>query len=115
MQINSGNSGGPAFNANDACIGIAFQSLKHEDAENIGYIIPAPVIDHFINDYERNGAYTGFPTLGMDWQKMENPTLRSALGMKNQHSGVLIRCAYPRQMLVSQAACVCWTTRCRAP
>lgn len=55
MQINSGNSGGPAFNASGQCIGIAFQSLKHEDAENIGYIIPEPVIAHFINDYERNG------------------------------------------------------------
>jgi hypothetical protein len=23
------------------------------------YIIPQPVIDHFITDYERNGQYTG--------------------------------------------------------
>lgn len=37
-QINSGNSGGPAFDEEGACIGIAFQSLKHEDAENIGYV-----------------------------------------------------------------------------
>ena len=43
--INSGNSGGPAFNAAGRCVGIAFQSLKHEDAENIGYIIPVPVIE----------------------------------------------------------------------
>ena len=40
-------------------MGIAFQSLKHEDAENIGYVIPTPVIKHFIQDYEKNGAYTG--------------------------------------------------------
>lgn len=53
--INSGNSGGPAFNSVGECVGIAFQSLKHEDAENIGYIIPTPVIEHFIRDYERNG------------------------------------------------------------
>eukprot|EP00250_Pteridium_aquilinum_P013851 c21611_g1_i1 orf=220-1557(+) len=67
--INAGNSGGPAFNAKGQCVGIAFQSLKHEDAENIGYVIPTPVINHFINDYERNGDYTGFPILGIDWQK----------------------------------------------
>ena len=24
-------------------MGIAFQSLKHEEAENIGYVIPTPV------------------------------------------------------------------------
>jgi hypothetical protein len=40
-------------------VGIAFQSLKHEDVENIGYVIPTPVIMHFIKDYEKNGAYTG--------------------------------------------------------
>lgn len=57
--INSGNSGGPAFNDKGKCVGIAFQSLKHEDVENIGYVIPTPVIKHFICDYEKNGAYTG--------------------------------------------------------
>ncbi len=51
VQINSGNSGGPAFNTAGQCVGIAFQSLKHEDAENIAYIIPTPVIQHFINDW----------------------------------------------------------------
>lgn len=57
--INSGNSGGPAFNDKGTCVGIAFQSLKHEDVENIGYVIPTPVIMHFIQDYEKNGTYTG--------------------------------------------------------
>ena len=57
--INSGNSGGPAFNDKGKCVGIAFQSLKHEDVENIGYVIPTPVIMHFIQDYEKNGVYTG--------------------------------------------------------
>ncbi|KAJ8772944.1 hypothetical protein K2173_028121 [Erythroxylum novogranatense] len=80
--INSGNSGGPAFNDRGKCVGIAFQSLKHEDVENIGYVIPTPVILHFIQDYEKNGAYTGFPFLGIEWQKMENPDLRIAMGMK---------------------------------
>eukprot|EP00878_Enallax_costatus_P009462 GHUV01009887.1.p1 GENE.GHUV01009887.1~~GHUV01009887.1.p1 ORF type:complete len:535 (+),score=127.38 GHUV01009887.1:151-1755(+) len=93
--INSGNSGGPAFNSSGQCIGIAFQSLKHEDAENIGYIIPEPVIAHFINDYERNGAYTGFPCLGVEWQKLENPDMRKALKMQAQHKGVLIRRVEP--------------------
>ena len=46
-------------------MGIAFQSLKHEDAENIGYVIPTPVILHFIRDYEKNGAYTGIWALGV--------------------------------------------------
>ncbi|KAM7471331.1 hypothetical protein LguiA_009514 [Lonicera macranthoides] len=89
--INSGNSGGPAFNDKGNCVGIAFQSLKHEDAENIGYVIPTPVIMHFIQDYEKNGAYTGFPILGVEWQKMENPDLRMSMGMKSDQKGVRIR------------------------
>ncbi|KAL6583861.1 Protease Do-like 9 [Orobanche minor] len=89
--INSGNSGGPAFNDKGNCVGIAFQSLKHEDAENIGYVIPTPVIMHFIQDYEKNGTYTGFPILGVEWQKMENPDLRLSIGMKPDQKGVRIR------------------------
>lgn len=89
--INSGNSGGPSFNSRGECVGIAFQSLRGEDAENIGYIIPPPVIQHFITDFERNGRYTAFPTLGIEWQKLESPSLRKALGMKPGHRGVRIR------------------------
>ena len=33
------------------CVGISFQSLKSEDAENVGYVVPVPVIEHFIKDY----------------------------------------------------------------
>ncbi|KAL6912147.1 hypothetical protein ACP4OV_000952 [Aristida adscensionis] len=93
--INSGNSGGPAFNDRGKCVGIAFQSLKHEDAENIGYVIPTPVIKHFIQDYEKSGEYTGFPILGIEWQKMENPDLRKAMGMKPDQKGVRVRRVEP--------------------
>ncbi|KAK9925238.1 hypothetical protein M0R45_033567 [Rubus argutus] len=89
--INSGNSGGPAFSDKGKCVGIAFQSFKHEDVENIGYVIPIPVIMHFILDFEKNGAYTGFPILGIEWQKMENPDLRMSMGMKADQKGVRIR------------------------
>ncbi|MCD7459804.1 hypothetical protein HAX54_042019 [Datura stramonium] len=44
--INSGNSGGPAFSDKGKCV-----------------------------DYEKNGAYTGFPIIGIEG-KMENPDLR---------------------------------------
>lgn len=67
------------------------QSLKHEDAENVGYIIPTPVVQHFINDYEKNGAYTGFPFLGVEWQKMESHDLRRALKMAPHQKGVMVR------------------------
>ena len=40
------------------------------------------MIQHFITDFERNGRYTAFPALGIEWQKMESPFLRKSLGMK---------------------------------
>ena len=56
--------------------------MQTEDAENIGYVIPIDVVQHFITDFERNNRFTSFPILGVDWQKMESPYLRAALGMK---------------------------------
>lgn len=55
-------------------------------------MIPPPVIHHFIDDFLRNGRYTGFPALGIEWQKLESPTLQKALGMRAGQKGVLIRC-----------------------
>ena len=89
--INSGNSGGPAFNREGQCVGVAFQSLKDGDTENIGYVIPTPVIDHFITDYGRSGKYNGFPALQCEFQRLENPSLRKSLGMKPTHKGVVLR------------------------
>lgn len=37
-------------------VGIAFQSLAGSDAENIGYLIPTNVIQHFLTDYRCGSA-----------------------------------------------------------
>lgn len=39
----------------------------------------------FLNDV------AGFPILGVEWQKMENPDLRMSMGMKSDQKGVRIR------------------------
>lgn len=88
--INPGNSGGPAFNDQGECIGVAFQVYRSEDVENIGYVIPTTVVSHFLNDYERNGRYTGFPSLGVLLQKLENPALRACLKVPS-NEGVMVR------------------------
>ena len=51
--INPGNSGGPVI-SEGKIVGIAMQAL--ENAENIGYIVPAPVIKHFL---DRTAVRTG--------------------------------------------------------
>ncbi|KAJ6802789.1 protease Do-like 2, chloroplastic [Iris pallida] len=92
--INPGNSGGPAFNDQGECIGVAFQVFRSDDAENIGYVIPTTVVSHFLDDYERNGRYTGFPSLGVLLQKLENPALRACLKVPS-NEGVLVRKVEP--------------------
>lgn len=88
--INSGNSGGPAFNGYGECLGVAFQSMGADEAENIGYVIPTVVVMHFLNDLLKHGKYTGFPTLGIEHQTMENDHLRQAFGMTEKEKGILV-------------------------
>jgi len=84
--INPGNSGGPVIK-NDKIVGVAFQSAMR--GENIGYMVPAPVIQHFLTDIT-DGKYDGFPELGILFQKMENPDIREKYKMTSHQSGVLI-------------------------
>jgi S1-C subfamily serine protease len=86
--INSGNSGGPVF-MGEQVIGVAFETLVN--ADNIGYIIPIPVLTHFLQDIEtHNGAYRGFPDIGIQIQPLESDVMRKALGMNQEDSGIMI-------------------------
>jgi S1-C subfamily serine protease len=80
--INAGNSGGPVLNEDGACVGVAFQSMGG-DAENVGYIIPTPVVAHFLADVDRAGgqACTGFPSVSFEWQPCSSPALRKSLNL----------------------------------
>ncbi|KAK3411238.1 hypothetical protein EUGRSUZ_I00006 [Eucalyptus grandis] len=85
--INPGNSGGPAL-MGDKVVGVAFQNLT--GSENIGYIIPVPVIKHFISGVEESGEYTGFCSLGLSCQPTENSQLRNHFRMLPEMTGVLV-------------------------
>jgi hypothetical protein len=61
--------------------------LSGSDVENVGYVIPTPVVHHFLNDYLTNGKFTGFPGLGIQWQRMESEALRKAHHMKQKQKG----------------------------
>ena len=55
--------GGPALQ-DDVVAGVAFQNLPH--ADNIGYIIPTPVVRLFLNEVAQYGAYRGEWWMGYD-------------------------------------------------
>ncbi|KAF5462551.1 hypothetical protein F2P56_018549 [Juglans regia] len=78
--INPGNSGGPAFNEQGECIGVAFQV-------NLWWIIEVIVCSGLCHWF---WSYGGFPSLGIFWQKLENPALRACLKVQS-NEGVLVR------------------------
>ena len=84
--INPGNSGGPALVSNRV-VGVAMQGISQ--ADNIGYIVPVPVIEHFLQDIE-DGTYDGFPSLGVVMQGMENKDLKAKYAMEPGQTGMLI-------------------------
>ncbi len=84
--INPGNSGGPVI-LHNRIIGVAFQSSTQ--GENLGYMVPVPVIKHFLKDI-MDGNYRGFPSMGIFFQKMESPELRKFFKLKKPLSGVRV-------------------------
>ena len=90
--INPGNSGGPVLQ-NGKVVGIAFQAVLN--AENIGFIIPSPVVKHFLTDYERFGKYVGFCTLGVRCQGLDNWQLRNYLRMESGQTGIMVNTVFP--------------------
>jgi len=92
--INPGNSGGPALSQDMKVVGVCFETLLN--AENIGYVIPIPVVMHFLEDVERNkGNCSGFCDIGIQIQLMESEHIRKAMGMVPQQTGILVNKVYP--------------------
>ncbi len=89
--INPGNSGGPAIN-NGKIVGIVMQLMS--DSQNIGYIIPTPIINHFLKDL-KGSQYTGFPYLGVHYSNTENKALRKYYGAADNTGGVLVTSILP--------------------
>jgi len=87
--INPGSSGGPVIK-DEKLVGVAFEG---GGGENIGYMVPTPIISHFLDDI-KDGTYAGIADLGIYTQKMENSSLRAKFGMSDDQSGVLVNKIY---------------------
>jgi S1-C subfamily serine protease len=85
--INPGNSGGPGI-VEDKITGIVFS--RFNTGENIGYLIPAEVVRHFLRDWTSDGKYDGFPKLDIVGSTLENPSLRDYLGLESDQTGIVI-------------------------
>lgn len=84
--INPGNSGGPVI-MDTTLAGVAFQGKT--SSQNIGYMIPTTVIRAFLRDIA-DSVYEGPVPVLLQWQNMENVSLRKCYGMADTATGVLV-------------------------
>jgi len=84
--INPGNSGGPVL-LKGRVVGVAFQGMLQ--ASNIGYVIPVPIINHFLKDIE-DGKYNGYPDLGASIMDTRNAALKASLGLNDRTTGAVV-------------------------
>ena len=89
--INPGNSGGPVL-VGDKIVGVVMAGIP--SAQNIGYMVPIPIIRHFFEDL-KDGVYDGYPSFGISVQNMENEGIREYYKMGKEISGVLINQIVP--------------------
>lgn len=73
-------------------VGVAMQAKVK--AQSIGYIIPTPIIEHFLTDLQ-DGHYDGFPKVGAQVQSRGNAALRRSLQLPESETGVYVTQVVP--------------------
>ena len=91
--INPGNSGGPVIQ-DGKVVGVAFQGFRGDVAQNVGYMIPTPVVARFLKDVA-DGTYDRYVDLALNYETLFNPAARKALGLPDDNRGVLVSSVYP--------------------
>ncbi len=86
--INPGNSGGPVMQ-DSKVVGVAFQGYSGDVAQAVGYMIPTPVIKHFLQDI-KDGHYDRYMDLSITTFNLLNPAHRRALGLADDDRGVVV-------------------------
>lgn len=87
-EINPGNSGGPAISKGKV-VGVAFQGISTGDG--LGYIIPPPIIEHFLLEALDLENYKGFPDLNFKYQLLKNDNLRAYFGLEEKETGIRVK------------------------
>ena len=84
--LNPGNSGGPVV-MDGRVIGVTFSGINQ--AQNIGYLIPAEEVRAFLDDVA-DGAYDGRERLFAErFQTAENDAVRDWLGLDAEQTGLI--------------------------
>ncbi|CAL9221087.1 unnamed protein product [Arabidopsis halleri] len=78
--INDENTGGPVIMGNKV-VGVVYE---------IGFVIPTPIIKHFITGVQESRQYSGFGSLDLSYQSLENVQIRNHFKMSHEMTGILI-------------------------
>lgn len=65
---------------------MAFSKNVSSSTDNIGYIIPFPIVEHFLSEYRARGVYQGVVSPGFYTQPMENPAQQQYLQVSQSGS-----------------------------
>jgi len=84
--VNYGSSGGPVI-LEGRVVGVVYGGSVC--GQNIGYMIPVPVVRHFLQEAEM-GGYLGFPQFPLTTQVIHNSAMRQYLGLKDNTGGLLV-------------------------
>ena len=91
--INPGNSGGPVLQDNKV-VGVAFQGYSGDVAQNVGYMIATPVLQHFLKDIS-DGHYDKYVDMAITPFHLQNSDERHALGLKDDDYGIFVGYVMP--------------------
>jgi S1-C subfamily serine protease len=91
--LNPGNSGGPGIQ-DGKIAGLVFSKI--EEADNIGYLIPAQEIAAFLADV-KDGNYAGNPMVFDSFQTSENDALRAMLDLPADATGIAVNRPYKEE------------------
>ncbi|KXZ43010.1 hypothetical protein GPECTOR_107g155 [Gonium pectorale] len=96
-----GEGGGERWGAGRRRVGR--RRVRGGGGEASASVVAAPVVAHFLEDIKRHGSYQGFPTLGIQWRRLESPALRKFAGMAEGQTGIAIVSVNPTAPLGSHA------------
>lgn len=97
--INFGNSGGPALDDHGMVVGVAFAGEDDSMTQNMGYLIPGIIIEFFLRMVQKYKTFKGLCYLGLEYQKLHNPTIRDFYKLTPNYTGVLVSYVYETSSL----------------
>ncbi len=92
LQYREGSFSLPVFDEKGALAGL---SLRYDNRSQTMDLIPPAIIAHFLKDAEE-GAYEGFPRVGLSFDSLRDPMLRRHTGAPSGDRGVFVSSVLPR-------------------